>query len=114
MVSVSLASTPTGAEVMIDGESRGVTPTTIVLERGADPVDVELHAEGHLVTTERLIPDVDQRLRVTLEEEPPPIVPEAREEETPDPAPTPRMRRRTRMRGMGSAMSSDRGFRRWD
>jgi serine/threonine-protein kinase len=113
-VSVSVASIPSGAEVVVGGDVRGVTPTTLMLDRSATPIDIELRADGRVTSTERLIPDVDQRLRVTLEEEPPPIAPPVAEEEE-EPTPTPQMRRRPRMRGMSSAMSSgDRDFRRWD
>jgi serine/threonine-protein kinase len=112
-VSVAVASIPSGAEVVVGGDVRGVTPTTLMLERGATPVDIELRADGHVTTSERLIPDVDQRLRVTLEVEPPPIAPPIAEEEEDEPAPRPHMRRRPRMRGM-TMSTTGRDFRRWD
>ncbi len=122
VVSVAVASLPAGAEVVVDGEVRGVTPTTLVLDRRATPVDVELRAEGYITGTERLIPDVDQRLRVTLAPAPPPIAlteGEAEEEAASAADQTPTMaapmRRRRSMRGMTAAMTSgDRDFRRWD
>jgi hypothetical protein len=83
-------------------------------------VTLALHLEGHETVTERFVPDVDQRLRLTLT---PTEATEATEtsaasaegafEEEATPATT--TRRRPRMRGMTTEMAATgRDFRRWD
>ncbi len=65
-VTVHITSTPAGAEVLLDGTHRGEAPMSIALARGEEPVTIRLRKTGYLPTTEQVVPDVDQRLRVTL------------------------------------------------
>jgi serine/threonine-protein kinase len=119
-VAVSIASTPTGAAVSVDGIDRGATPTTVWLPRGERAVTLALHLEGHETVTERFVPDVDQRLRLTLTPTEATEAPETNAasaegafEEEATPATT--TRRRPRMRGMTTEMAATgRDFRRWD
>lgn len=65
-VVVQVDTTPDGADVFVDGTLRGVTPLSLRLDRGASPVELELRRAGYRSTVERVIPDVDQRLRFAL------------------------------------------------
>jgi hypothetical protein len=69
-VVVNIESTPSGATVWMDGDARGVTPIAISLSRGSSPVDVELRLDEHRTETVQLVPDVDQRIMLSLEELP--------------------------------------------
>jgi len=116
-VAVSFASTPPGAELVVDGEVRGLTPTTLTVPRSATPVDVALRLDGHQTATERIVPDVDQRLRVRLDPEPAaedePTA--ARGDEERGSMSSSQMRRRPRMQSMSGDMADmGRDFRRWD
>jgi serine/threonine-protein kinase len=67
VVAITLESVPSGAEVLVDSEERGRTPITIELRRAETPVAIELRARGHVALEETIVPNVDQRLRLTLE-----------------------------------------------
>lgn len=65
-VSISFESTPTGASVVVDDVTLGVTPCTISLPRSATRRDVEVRKPGWQTIVEHVTPDVDQRLRVAM------------------------------------------------
>lgn len=66
VVSVTVTSTPAKAQVFADGELRGETPVQVSLPRGARPVSIEVRLPGFAIHTEEVVPDVDQRLALTL------------------------------------------------
>ena len=69
-VHVSVESDPSGAAVVLAGEELGTTPTSIDLEAGEAPVELVLRRSGYRPLAVPLVPDVDQRLRLSLQREP--------------------------------------------
>jgi serine/threonine protein kinase len=67
MVTVKVTTRPAGAEVIVDGESRGTTPLRLTLKRGTAKKSVTLTAPGCQPTREEITPDVDSRLHFDLE-----------------------------------------------
>jgi len=65
-VVIHIETTPPGARVLVAGEERGTTPLDLSLARSSTPVSIELSLVGHRKLTERVVPDVEQRLRVLL------------------------------------------------
>jgi serine/threonine-protein kinase len=63
---VRIETIPSKASVFVNGTSKGVTPLDLKLPKGATPVDVELRHGGYQTLKERVVPDVDQKLRLTL------------------------------------------------
>jgi hypothetical protein len=53
-------------QVSVDGEPRGVTPLDVKVQRGTQPMTIELRANGFQTQTQDVIPDKDQRLYVAL------------------------------------------------
>ena len=68
-VQVRIVTSPPGATVTIGGRSRGVTPIELTLPRGDDALTASLTLDGYEPQEERIVPDVDQRLRLTLRRE---------------------------------------------
>ena len=56
MVSMMVDTTPRGAEAKRDGRVVGTTPFQLQVERGQDPIAIELSLEGYQVTTIEFIP----------------------------------------------------------
>jgi Protein kinase domain/PEGA domain len=63
---LSIVSEPTGARVFIAGSDRGTTPLDLELDRGFQPLEVTVSLDGYLDAVERVTPDLNQRLRVSL------------------------------------------------
>ncbi len=66
LVIVELASQPPGASVWIDQSYRGDTPVSVALPRGLAPIQVRLELADHEVVQQTFVPDVNQRLSVSL------------------------------------------------
>ncbi|UJR86764.1 serine/threonine protein kinase [Sandaracinus amylolyticus] len=66
-VRVQVETVPPGATVSVAGQARGTAPLALELERGDAPVEIAIHLEGHRDHAESIVPDVDQRVRLTLE-----------------------------------------------
>ena len=56
MVSIMVDTTPRGAEAKRDGSVVGKTPFQLQVERGQEPIAIELSLEGYQVTTIEFIP----------------------------------------------------------
>jgi hypothetical protein len=69
-VRLSFASTPVGATVVIDGETRGVTPLELELEASEQPIVVTFSHDGYITLQDRIVPSSDERIRVALERAP--------------------------------------------
>ena len=65
-VTMRLETEPPGATVMLGERLAGRTPTELELPRSATPVTLTLRLAGHRTQVEELVPDMDQKLRVTL------------------------------------------------
>jgi serine/threonine protein kinase len=67
-VAVRINSTPSGAEVFLDGEpvARGRTPMTLMLPRGDQPHQLSVDAKGYQPHVVEVTPDSDSRLELTL------------------------------------------------
>ncbi|AKF09782.1 serine/threonine protein kinase [Sandaracinus amylolyticus] len=66
-VRVQVETVPPGATVSVAGEPRGTTPLAIELERSDAPTEIAIHLDGHRDQVESIVPDVDQRVRLTLQ-----------------------------------------------
>ena len=56
MVSIMVDTTPRGAEAKRGGSVVGTTPFQLQVERGPEPIAIELSLEGYQVTTIEFIP----------------------------------------------------------
>jgi serine/threonine-protein kinase len=63
---VHIDTTPPSAHVFVAGSDRGATPVEVRLARGSDPVALEIRKTGYVTVTEKVVPDEDQRLVLTL------------------------------------------------
>ena len=66
MVSLHIATTPTGATVVLDGIERGPTPVELRLPRADASVPLELHRTGFVAIARELPLDRDQDLSLAL------------------------------------------------
>jgi hypothetical protein len=113
-VVIRVESTPAGALVSWNGEARGRTPLAVSVLRTIEPAELELALDGHETLREHVVPDVDQRLRLSLRADAPTDPPVAAAgEEARDETPEPRPRSRTRARMTPATMMTS-GFQRWD
>jgi hypothetical protein len=71
VVQLSFEAKP-GGTVYIDGRAYGDTPTTVELPRADKPLMVEIRRPGHVTSSQRVVPSVDQRIVVVLEPLPAP------------------------------------------
>jgi serine/threonine-protein kinase len=83
-VAVRVEATP-AAEVRVGDEPRGRTPTTVLLARGDEPIEIVLERQGYLRWERSIVPSVDQQLVVTLVPRPRPATPPARSSKPPPP-----------------------------
>ena len=57
---------PAHATVFIGGAKKGVAPIDLTLPRNSEPITVELRHPGYQTLKERVVPDVNQKLKLTL------------------------------------------------
>jgi eukaryotic-like serine/threonine-protein kinase len=69
-ISIHVESTPAGALVAVDGAPVGRTPLDAPLTRGSTPAEVVLTLPGFQPLRTRVVPDVDQRMLLTLQAAP--------------------------------------------
>ena len=79
---VAIETRPPKATVSIGGVVKGVSPLELRLPKGHAPVTLEISRPGYQTLRETVVPDVDQRLRLTL------LVAAAPRTSTSAPAPT--------------------------
>ncbi len=65
-VSIEIVTTPPGARITVGEMDGGTTPKKIDLPRGTEPVTVVLTLDGFQRLEQKVTPDVDQRLALTL------------------------------------------------
>jgi serine/threonine-protein kinase len=71
-VTVRLVTIPPGATVNLAGDPSGTTPVELELDRGDQALGLTLSLQGYETHEDQIVPDVDQRLRLTLRREPVP------------------------------------------
>lgn len=76
-IALKVDSTPAGAQVEIAGRPAGLTPLLVRLPKSQEAVLLRIFREGHADAHEAVTPNVDQRVRVTLREQPKPTAPVA-------------------------------------
>jgi hypothetical protein len=59
---VRVESTPSGAEVWVDGVREGLTPLDLRRARAESPSVVELRSSGRAVAKKTVVPNADQKL----------------------------------------------------
>jgi hypothetical protein len=67
MITITVTSTPAGADVYIDGELRGRTPMRLELAQGSADVNVKVMRDGYLEQERTVTPEADAELAVALE-----------------------------------------------
>lgn len=77
-VSVHVETTPSGAEILMNGTLEGTTPRELVLPASQDALTLTLRLAGHRERVERVVPDVNQRLVLPLVPSAPADVPRPR------------------------------------
>ena len=65
-VTINVISVPDGATVVVQGEDKGTTPLSLSFAKGGETVEITLKRDGYTDAVERVTPDVNQRVRVTL------------------------------------------------
>jgi hypothetical protein len=108
VVRIDVESTPPNAAVLVENELRGRTPVALSLPRGDAPLSLRLELEDHAPLEEHIVPNVDQRLRLSLL----PSSPEASDDASGERRPRTRSSARRRNETMRGD-PADR-FRRWD
>ncbi len=86
-VVIDLTSQPPGAGVWIDEQYHGDTPVSVILPRAEEPAKLRLQLVGHDALEQTLVPNVDQRLSLSLVALPVPASsPDASVGESPSPS----------------------------
>jgi hypothetical protein len=57
---------PTRATIVIAGTKKGVSPLDLKLPKGREAITIEIRRAGFQTLKERVVPDVNQRLKLTL------------------------------------------------
>jgi serine/threonine protein kinase len=65
-VVIHVETVPSKAHVLIGGEDRGLSPVDIRLPKSSDALDLELRHDGYQSTHDKITPDADQKLKLTL------------------------------------------------
>jgi serine/threonine protein kinase len=68
-VVIHIETLPAGATVSTAGIERGITPLDLELERASGPIELTFEHDGYVSHVESVTPDVEQRLRLTLQRE---------------------------------------------
>jgi serine/threonine-protein kinase len=68
-VVIRIETTPPGVRLVVNGQVRGVTPVDVRVPRSKVPVPLELSREGFDSLSEQVVPDENQRLRLSLSRE---------------------------------------------
>jgi hypothetical protein len=63
---IVIETSPAKATVVLEGAVMGVTPVELSLEKKSEPVEVEIRRSGYQTVKERVVPDMNQRLRLNL------------------------------------------------
>lgn len=63
---VHIETIPSRAAIYVGGEKRGVSPLDLKLQKGSAPIVIELRHAGFSTWRERVVPDQNQKLRLTL------------------------------------------------
>jgi serine/threonine-protein kinase len=65
-VVLHIETVPSKAIVLLNGTKQGLSPTDLHLSQSDDPVTIEIRHVGYVTVKERIVPDVNQKLRLTL------------------------------------------------
>jgi serine/threonine-protein kinase len=65
-VTLHIETVPSKAIVLVNGTKHGLSPTDLHLEQSDTAVTVEIRHAGYVTVKEKLVPDVNQKLRLTL------------------------------------------------
>jgi eukaryotic-like serine/threonine-protein kinase len=63
---ISVSSVPDRASVLVADQLQGTTPLELELPKGPRPLELKIRKQGFRDASERVVPDVNQRLRVML------------------------------------------------
>ena len=65
-VVLHIETVPSKAIVLVNGAKQGLSPADLRLDQSDEPVTVEIRHVGYVTVKERVVPDVNQKLRLTL------------------------------------------------
>lgn len=57
---------PSQASIFVAGAKKGSSPLELQVARGAEPITIEIRHAGYATLKERVVPDMNQRLKLTL------------------------------------------------
>ena len=63
---VSIDTVPPRATILVGGVKRGVSPLELRFPKSSEPLTVEIRHPGYAALRERVVPNVHQRLKLTL------------------------------------------------
>jgi serine/threonine-protein kinase len=65
-VVIRIETSPPKAHVFLAGEDRGVSPVDLRLARGTEVTALEIRRDGYVTQVEKVTPEMDQKLKLTL------------------------------------------------
>ena len=65
-VVIRIETTPAKAHVFLGGEERGLSPVELRMPRGTDIREVEIRRDGYQTQHEKVAPETDQKIKLTL------------------------------------------------
>ena len=63
---LSIDTVPSHATISVNGEKKGKTPIELKLPKSSDEIVLEFQHPGYATLKERVVPDVNQRLKLSL------------------------------------------------
>lgn len=63
---VHIDTVPPKASIFVNGAKKGVSPIDLKLAKGTTAVNVEIRQPGFVTVKEKIVPDANQKLRITL------------------------------------------------
>jgi hypothetical protein len=65
-VVIRIETSPSKAHVFVAGEDRGVSPVDLHVARGTAVTELEIRRDGYVTQVEKVTPETDQKLKLTL------------------------------------------------
>jgi serine/threonine-protein kinase len=65
-VVIRIETSPAKAHVLVAGEDRGVSPIDLHVPRSSDATDIEIRSDGYQTQREKVTPETDQKIKLTL------------------------------------------------
>jgi hypothetical protein len=63
---LAIDTVPSHATISVNGEKKGKTPIELKLPKSSEEIVIEIQHPGYVTMKERVVPDVNQRLKLSL------------------------------------------------